>query len=908
MRSAIRSLILVPHSVVAWLRPSLCAIAVYLCASGAFADTTPQTIPFSQNWTNTGLITTDDNWSGVPGVIGYRGDGLVTSPGANPQTIVADGSATPVDVNANETNPNTFFTGGLAEFHIANPVVALQGSGTADAPHIVITLNTTGASNLRIEYNLRDIDGSTDNAVQALALQYRVGNSGNYTNLSAGFEDDASTGPSEAVLVTPISALLPPATWNQPLVQLRIITADADDSDEWVGIDDISIVQDSGADSDGDGVPDSIDNCPNTSNPTQADCDQDGIGDACDPVTTDTDCDGVPNAEDNCPNIANPDQADCNFNSIGDVCEIAANPKLDCNDNDVLDSCEVLGEDCNNNGFPDECDVIFGLSNDVNGNGVPDECEADCDNNGVPDSHQITQNPALDSNLDGVLDLCQNIQPVIINEILADPASSLQGDANGDGMPSAQQDEFIELVNQSATPRNVSGWRIATNNDSGNETLRYQFPLNTFIPGNCSAVIFGGGLPVGSFGGAVVKVATHPNGLDLNSGDRITIRNGKGFLITSLTYSNAGNDTSITRDPDATNGADFVQHSSLPGGLLFSPGVRNTGAIFGGCTIPPDADGDGVPDGSDNCPAVFNPNQADCDGDGQGDACESDPDANGNGVPDICETALVLSEIRIDMPGSDCNEYIEIRGTPGATLGGLTFLVIGDGNAAAGSGVIEAVVPLQGFAIPADGHFLITESSFTLGGSVDLMLNADSCNSPSLNLENNDNITCLLVSGFTGANGQDLDPDNNGTLNTTPWSALFDAVGLLATVQPPTGSAEWAYGASLGFVNVGPNEGNVPFHIYRCEAAGTWTIGAEAIDATDTPGTSNVACAGSPCPGDTNNSGAVDVDDLIAVILAWGPCANCAACPADVAPQPTPDCVVNVDDLVEVILNWGDCP
>jgi hypothetical protein len=37
---------------------------------------------------------------------------------------------------------------------------------------------------------------------------------------------------------------------------------------------------------------------------------------------------------------------------------------------------------------------------------------------------------------------------------------------------------------------------------------------------------------------------------------------------------------------------------------------------------PPDGDGDGVPDASDNCPAVSNPNQADGDRDGQGDACE----------------------------------------------------------------------------------------------------------------------------------------------------------------------------------------------------------------------------------------------------------------------------------------------
>ncbi len=45
----------------------------------------------------------------------------------------------------------------------------------------------------------------------------------------------------------------------------------------------------------------------------------------------------------------------------------------------------------------------------------------------------------------------------------------------------------------------------------------------------------------------------------------------------------------------------------------------------------PDADGDGVPDGSDNCPTVPNPTQADLDGDGAGDACDTCTDTDGDG-------------------------------------------------------------------------------------------------------------------------------------------------------------------------------------------------------------------------------------------------------------------------------------
>src|SRR5205823_5876019 len=57
-----------------------------------------------------------------------------------------------------------------------------------------------------------------------------------------------------------------------------------------------------------------------------------------------------------------------------------------------------------------------------------------------------------------------------------------------------------------------------------------------------------------------------------------------------------------------------------------------------------DADGDGVPDGSDNCPTVANAKQENEDGDAFGDACDLCPpfasnnaDADGDGVGDECD-------------------------------------------------------------------------------------------------------------------------------------------------------------------------------------------------------------------------------------------------------------------------------
>jgi hypothetical protein len=43
-----------------------------------------------------------------------------------------------------------------------------------------------------------------------------------------------------------------------------------------------------------------------------------------------------------------------------------------------------------------------------------------------------------------------------------------------------------------------------------------------------------------------------------------------------------------------------------------------------GCPVTtlPDRDRDGIPDRTDNCKKVANPDQADGDGDGKGDACD----------------------------------------------------------------------------------------------------------------------------------------------------------------------------------------------------------------------------------------------------------------------------------------------
>lgn len=201
------------------------------------------TLPVAQPWSDTGLISRDDDWSGVPGVVGHRGDGLASAAGADPRSVLADGSGTPVDVKANEGDPGAVgLAAGVAEFELPDPVVALQGSATAAAPHLVVSIDTRGRSGVTVRYRLRDIDPSSiANSVQAVALQYRLGAAGGFAPVPGGFVADATTGPGAARLVTPVSAVLPEAANDRPLVQLRIVTTNAIGQDEWVGVDDIEV-------------------------------------------------------------------------------------------------------------------------------------------------------------------------------------------------------------------------------------------------------------------------------------------------------------------------------------------------------------------------------------------------------------------------------------------------------------------------------------------------------------------------------------------------------------------------------------------------------------------------------------------------------------------------------------------
>jgi thrombospondin type 3 repeat protein len=148
-----------------------------------------------------------------------------------------------------------------------------------------------------------------------------------------------------------------------------------------------------GADSDGDGVVDAVDDCRTIYNPDQIDSDGDGVGDRCD----------------NCPSVPNPDQSSRDGDLLGDVCDNCPDT-FDASVEDLDNDARFdVFEDSNHNGILDGCvvDPVTGgtvCQEDRDGDGrltPPNGCEGD-------EREDINCNGLLDFEVDknenGILD------------------------------------------------------------------------------------------------------------------------------------------------------------------------------------------------------------------------------------------------------------------------------------------------------------------------------------------------------------------------------------------------------------------------------------------------------------------------------------------------------------------------
>ena len=177
---------------------------------------------------------------------------------------------------------------------------------------------------------------------------------------------------------------------------------------------------------------------------------------------------------------------------------------------------------------------------------------------------------------------------VVVNELLIDADTDTLLDPNDDGDLSAVDDEFIELLNVSGGPVDLSGCTIVEQDLPSSP--RHTFAVGTLLGSGAAIVVFGGGEAPAPIPGAEFVSATNTDpgfsfGLHLSdSGNQVRLLDATGLEVLTFVYGSVGGHSvpenqSLTRSPDGSG--EFLPHTSVDGGAIFSPGTRADGSAFG---------------------------------------------------------------------------------------------------------------------------------------------------------------------------------------------------------------------------------------------------------------------------------------------------------------------------------------
>lgn len=181
----------------------------------------PQSLPYSQNFGTANFASLPTGWVGLSGLTGNA---------TNSQTL-AEQSAPPNIVNP--TSAGTMSNGGTGGLYGlgggSNGRIGIltAGGSTDGAAQVALALNTTGFSNITLQYDLAV--GVANTRTIGVVAQYRLATSGGWTTLGTVFSTNRPTvlgnpyTQSGGVVdtVTTVRIPLPAACNNAALVQIR---------------------------------------------------------------------------------------------------------------------------------------------------------------------------------------------------------------------------------------------------------------------------------------------------------------------------------------------------------------------------------------------------------------------------------------------------------------------------------------------------------------------------------------------------------------------------------------------------------------------------------------------------------------------------------------------------------------
>lgn len=412
----------------------------------------------------------------------------------------------------------------------------------------------------------------------------------------------------------------------------------------------------------------SCDNCPDVHNPSQADCDCDGIGDACDtscdptlcspgicqiapckcedivrpnePTDADSDSDGIANACDNCPSVANPDQNNADtfggFNdTIGDACDSACADGETRIDGGITQFCE------NGTWRPADGEVTYAVCTEC----TPGDRQREVGMNDIaycrecgPKGQWARARP------------CDDCESTNTDQILTEVLTLLPGDviANGHLVDTGEL-----IVNANIARRNEIDSTELFGVRTGGVFTATSPDVFSMVPiDDCKDTCEGSSKAAKDY--VLEHIFGDPDGngqldvvLDVNEDGEINY-NDLQFYLTS-----DDDGDGIPNKCDQCPNTDLSK--TKPDETTFDYDLEKDDGKNDSCTTPntdpcrdggvQDVDGDGLDGECDNCPIHYNPDQANEDNDVEGDVCDEDCEScclscccTGPGCPsqDVC--------------------------------------------------------------------------------------------------------------------------------------------------------------------------------------------------------------------------------------------------------------------------------
>jgi hypothetical protein len=523
-------------------------------------------------------------------------------------------------------------------------------------------------------------------------------------------------------------------------------------------------------------------------------------------------------------------------------------------------TCTVA--DCNGNGVDDDQDVLLGASPDVNANGIPDGCE-DCNGNGQIDQDDIAARVSADLDGDGVPDECE---PDCNRNGVPDDLDIAQGrslDQYGDGVPDeceadcdgAAGSDYAQIQADMTLDADRDAALDACQDCDGDGVSDAELlagALNLWVAGAGPGTGAGAVREFHATSGALVKAVETGQ-----AGPCQDVRLGADGL---LYVASAAPDVVARFDP--LSGA-FVDHfvTAGSGGLAFPAAI----AFMPG-------QGDLLVSSRDNARVLRY--------DGVTGFFLGDFVAPGAGGL-VAPHGLTFTPGGDLLVASDDDRVLRFDGATGALLGAF----IG-----AGAGGLDAP---RGLLFKPDGNLLVASSAN------DRVLEYDGASGAFVGRFDQGGPESGFYWFLNEPVGLALHPHGDQVLVSARagYAAVhsFRIDGGLFLRSYYVVGADIVAPAGLAFAGPSPFDCNLNLVPDACDIAAGRARDADGDGVPD-------GCAPPACPADVNRDGVVGVQDLVAVTLAWGPCA--ARCAADV----DGDGAVAVPDLVLVVLAWGPCP